>query len=229
MIYYYYSTFVYRMITTIIWSPTQWSLLQHRECREKYIRIKEKTYFYFTVDYLDISHAVDNSVDDLPIREFLANNDVTILSALNRGDKLVFLHNVPADENCVIFYKIPQIGGNQQTTDVPLGILTLEGGLTKSIYNSVSRIFSPHVTKVRGRWILLIIFSAEVEQWKVDEKKSIFHEQKVDTQIIKCKTATKLTCNVEVTDQSSAPAIKKTRHHARTRNLLSCPNRRHLM
>lgn len=32
------------------------------------------------------------------------------------------------------------IGGDNQ----PLGILTLEGGLVKSIYNSVSRVFSPH-------------------------------------------------------------------------------------
>lgn len=99
------------------------------------------------MDYFAISQP---NTDDLPIREFLENDDITILSALNHGNKIVFLHNVPTDENCVIFYKIPQIGGNQQTADAPLGMLTLEGGLTKSIYNSVTRIFSPHVTKVRA-------------------------------------------------------------------------------
>lgn len=107
--------------------------------------------FVLPVDYLNINQTSD-TVDDLPIREFLEHDDVTILAALNHGNGLVFRHNVPADENCVIFYKIPQIGGNQATTTdaspPPLGILTLEGGLTKSIYNSVSRIFSPHVTKV---------------------------------------------------------------------------------
>lgn len=99
------------------------------------------------MDYFAISQP---STDDLPIREFLENDDITILSALNHGNKIAFLHNVPTDENCVIFYKIPQIGGNQQTADAPLGMLTLEGGLTKSIYNSVTRIFSPHVTKVKN-------------------------------------------------------------------------------
>lgn len=101
-----------------------------------------------TVEYFTISEA---SVDDQPIREFLENDDITVLSALNRGNKLIFLHNVPADENCVVFYKTPQIGSKQETNDVPLGMLTLEGGLTKSIYNSVSRVFSPQVTKVCKR------------------------------------------------------------------------------
>lgn len=102
------------------------------------------------MDYLNINHATDG-VDDLPIREFLEHDDITVLSAQNQSGKLLFAHSVPADENCVIFYKIPQIGSNQPTTDAPLGILTLEGGLTKSIYNSVARVFSPHVAKVSAR------------------------------------------------------------------------------
>lgn len=56
--------------------------------------------------------------------------------------------------NCVIFYKIPQIGCNQQTADVPLGMLTLERDLAKSIYNSVSKVFcvlctAPHTCDIK--------------------------------------------------------------------------------
>lgn len=105
------------------------------------------------MDYFAITQ---ENAEELPIREFLENDDIAILSALVQGGKLVFWHNVPPEENCVIFYKIPQIGGNQQTADVPLGMLTLEGGLTKSIYNSVSRVFSPHVTKVTTHYAVLL-------------------------------------------------------------------------
>lgn len=55
---------------------------------------------------------------------------------------------MPTDENCILFYKIPQLGVVQTNVDVPIGILTLEGGLVKSIYNSVSRVYAPNVTKV---------------------------------------------------------------------------------
>lgn len=68
----------------------------------------------------------------------------------------------------MLFYKIPQVGNgigsagagagaggkqahrtaataaaSERNQQQPLGILTLEGGLVKSIYNSVSRVFSP--------------------------------------------------------------------------------------
>lgn len=108
--------------------------------------------------------------DDLPIKEFLESDELTLLAAINHGDKLIFAHTISEDENCLVFYKIPQIGrGNSHSHSIsgtatmatpaaappssvndvmPLGILTLEGGLAKSIYNSVSRVFSPHVAKV---------------------------------------------------------------------------------
>lgn len=94
----------------------------------------------------------------MPIREFLESNELTVLAAINHGDKLIFSHSITEDENCLVFYKIPQIGSSgvarqssaddDNATIFPLGILTLEGGLAKSIYNSISRVYSPYVAKV---------------------------------------------------------------------------------
>lgn len=101
-------------------------------------------------------HATDNKYDESSIREFLESDDLTVLAAINNGDKLIFNHFISDDENCLVFYKIPKIGSgiaqsssidNNETVPL-LGILTLEGGLAKSIYNSISRVFSPHVIKV---------------------------------------------------------------------------------
>lgn len=104
-----------------------------------------------------------SAIDDLAIKEFLDNDELTVLAAINHGDRLIFNHNISVDENCIVFYKIPQINGgvrqrhgsnddDNATIDdanhFPFGILTLEGGLAKSIYNSMARIFSPSVTQV---------------------------------------------------------------------------------
>lgn len=96
------------------------------------------------------------------ILEFLENDEITVISAVHnkQEDKIKFHHRILNDEVCLLFYKIPQVGksvgghgaagaGAMATTahsidNQPLGILTLEGGLVKSIYNSVSRVFSPH-------------------------------------------------------------------------------------
>lgn len=89
------------------------------------------------------------------VREFCENDDITILAATTKGQTISYQHKVPTDENCLLFYKIPQFGNitnvskDQQPHQQPLGMLTLEGGLVKSIYNSVSRVFLPHLTKVR--------------------------------------------------------------------------------
>lgn len=127
----------------------------------------------FPVDYFSLNETA--TCDDLPIKEFLESDELTLLAAINHGDKVIFAHAISEDENCLVFYKIPQIGrsgssgggvgrhtinGTTRTATtvaaspssvndvMPLGILTLEGGLAKSIYNSVSRVFSPHVAKV---------------------------------------------------------------------------------
>lgn len=125
--------------------------------------------WHLSVDYFSLNE--NAACDDLPIKEFLESDELTLLAAINHGDKLIFAHAISEDENCLVFYKIPQIGRstssshhrngivNGRTTSssaapssvndvTPLGILTLEGGLAKSIYNSVSRVFSPHVAKV---------------------------------------------------------------------------------
>lgn len=79
------------------------------------------------------------------------------MAAINHDDQLIFSHSIADDENCLVFYKIPQIGNEiarQSSADhdkanvLRLGILTLEGGLAKSIYNSISRVYSPFVAKV---------------------------------------------------------------------------------
>lgn len=90
------------------------------------------------------------------ILEFLEQEEHTVISAVhNKSDgKIKFQHRIPNDEVCLLFYKVPQVGqGNTGGSVVGgeggeplLGILTLEGGLVKSIYNSVSRVFSPHAT-----------------------------------------------------------------------------------
>ena len=121
--------------------------------------------FCISADYFSL-HGKNNTYDDLPIREFLESNELTVLAAINHGDKLIFSHNISEDENCLVFYKIPQIGSdvarqqssitntasdddnNDDAGTFPLGIVTLEGGLAKSIYNSISRVYSPYVAKV---------------------------------------------------------------------------------
>lgn len=124
------------------------------------------TIWHILVDYFSLNATA--AYDDLPIKEFLESDELTLLAAINHCDKLIFAHTISEDENCLVFYKIPQIGrssshiivngtatqatataATSSVNDVmPLGILTLEGGLAKSIYNSVSRVFSPHVAKV---------------------------------------------------------------------------------
>ncbi|XP_023163173.2 cytoplasmic dynein 2 heavy chain 1 [Drosophila hydei] len=91
------------------------------------------------------------------ILEFLEQEEHTVISAVhNKSDgKIKFQHRIPNDEVCLLFYKVPQVGqgaGNGGQVEPPLGILTLEGGLVKSIYNSVSRVFSPHATARRNEY-----------------------------------------------------------------------------
>ncbi|KAL7738788.1 hypothetical protein ACLKA6_008441 [Drosophila palustris] len=94
------------------------------------------------------------------ILEFLEQEEHTVISAVhNKSDgKIKFQHRIPNDEVCLLFYKVPQVGqgaggaGGGAGGEPLLGILTLEGGLVKSIYNSVSRVFSPHATARRNEY-----------------------------------------------------------------------------
>ncbi|EDW77285.2 uncharacterized protein Dwil_GK18215 [Drosophila willistoni] len=89
------------------------------------------------------------------ILEFLERDEHTIISAVhNKSDgKIKFQHRIPNDEVCLLFYKVPQVGIEANADAEPLlGILTLEGGLVKSIYNSVSRVFSPQAAARRHEY-----------------------------------------------------------------------------
>lgn len=122
------------------------------------------------MEYFGVSPPTGMTLDEhtAAILEFLENDEITVISAVHnkQEDKIKFHHRIPNDEVCLLFYKIPQVGksgvggaagasatslsvatGTTATSTLdnqPLGILTLEGGLVKSIYNSVSRVFSPH-------------------------------------------------------------------------------------
>ncbi|TMW40161.1 hypothetical protein DOY81_014759, partial [Sarcophaga bullata] len=124
-----------------------------------------------SVEYFAVNSQTGKELDEqtAAILEFLENDEITVISAVHnkQEDKIKFHHRIPNDEVCLLFYKIPQVGKTAATAasssaggdggsggvatssalamdSQPLGILTLEGGLVKSIYNSVSRIFSPH-------------------------------------------------------------------------------------
>lgn len=114
------------------------------------------------MEYFAVNAQAGKALDEhtATILEFLENDEITVISAVHnkQEDKIKFHHRIPNDEVCLLFYKIPQVGktasgngsGGVATSSAmamdsqPLGILTLEGGLVKSIYNSVSRVFSPH-------------------------------------------------------------------------------------
>ncbi|KAH8413035.1 hypothetical protein KR009_007595, partial [Drosophila setifemur] len=89
------------------------------------------------------------------IVEFLEQEEHTVIAAVQSkpDGKIRFHHRIPNEELCLLFYKVPQVGQapgeGGGATEPLLGILTLEGGMVKSIYNSVSRIFSPSANSAR--------------------------------------------------------------------------------
>lgn len=107
---------------------------------------------YFTVHGLVVSEAALEGQWSL-IREFLDNPEANVICALwDKGHSTIQFHQrIPnTEEECLLFYKIPQINKSSTAASklspeasTQLGLLTLEGGFIKSIYNSVSRVFSP--------------------------------------------------------------------------------------
>ncbi|XP_062711545.1 cytoplasmic dynein 2 heavy chain 1 [Aedes albopictus] len=83
------------------------------------------------------------------IKDFLDNDDVTILAAVSIDGEVLFQNAVPVDEHySLLFYKIPNLDyHSSQNAQPKIGMLTLEGGLAKSIYNSLQRVFSPYILK----------------------------------------------------------------------------------
>lgn len=112
------------------------------------------TNYYYTLilaEYFALPTSV-NATDSATIKEFIENVDNTILVGVAGNDeRLHFLHHIPTDESSLIFYKISN-GRNGSSAALeslpPLGMLTLDGGLVKSIYYSLQRVYSPNVTKV---------------------------------------------------------------------------------
>lgn len=91
-----------------------------------------------------------------------------MLSSTQSNGRLRFAYRVATDETCLLFYKIPQIGGAARSpvwtrvdalanSDAPspplLGMLTIDGGLVKSIYDSMVRVYLPQGTLVIYKWM----------------------------------------------------------------------------
>lgn len=115
---------------------------------------------YFAASSKVPSHSVEA---ETAVRDFVENTDNTVLAAIcTAADSrtIRFVAAVPADCDCLLFYKIPQIcpgGGGDAAAEVAsdatvdgtqLGMLTLIGGLVQSMYSSVTRVYAPHVTQV---------------------------------------------------------------------------------
>lgn len=83
--------------------------------------------------------APNSNQNESPIKEFLARSDLTILSSTLRDEELIFSNEIPESENCLIFYKIPQ----STSDDISIGLLTLEGGRARALYNSLSLVYLP--------------------------------------------------------------------------------------
>lgn len=89
------------------------------------------------------------------ILEFLEQEEHTVIAAVHSESdgRIRFHHRIPSEELSLLFYKVPQVGRSPATggssPEPLLGILTLEGGMVKSIYNSVSRVFSPSANTAR--------------------------------------------------------------------------------
>lgn len=95
----------------------------------------------------------DKHPDDAFVRDFLENEDQKIITAsLNESKKsLVFQSKIPNEnQSSLLFYKIKRSDGHK----VGLGLLTLEGGIVKSIYNSISSVFVPNDINVSNGTVL---------------------------------------------------------------------------
>lgn len=109
-----------------------------------------------TANYFNLSQN-DKSFDESYIRDFLENDSQRVLSAsLNDTRKSIqFQNKIPNEyQTVLLFYKnfSKRDGNANQRSD--LGMLTLEGGIVKSIYNSLSSIFVPSAINVSNTRLL---------------------------------------------------------------------------
>ncbi|XP_059611101.1 cytoplasmic dynein 2 heavy chain 1 [Phlebotomus argentipes] len=99
-----------------------------------------------SADFFSASQATDEST----VRAFFESEEITLLAATAHEKKIIFHHRIPQDcDNCLLYYKIPKLSKSVQedSGSASIGLLSLEGGMVKSMYNSVARIFSPNVSQ----------------------------------------------------------------------------------
>lgn len=112
------------------------------------VNFKKQSKFSSTASYFNLNQ-LDKTFDDSYVRDFLENDGQRVLSAsLNDTKKSIqFQNKIPNEyQNVLLFYKNQKTdsngnGGNGERSD--LGMLTLEGGIVKSIYNSIASMFVP--------------------------------------------------------------------------------------
>lgn len=98
-------------------------------------------------------------MSDSYVKDFLDGEGHSILTVTTNDSKnaVTFQSKIPEDsQNVLVFYKNHRNQENRfsdKTKERPktadqIGILTLEGGIVKSIYNSISSIFLPNALNV---------------------------------------------------------------------------------
>lgn len=98
------------------------------------------------------------------IREFLDYEEITILVAQLSETNCITYHNeIPNNEDTsIVFYKIPKICFDETDDSnslLQIGFLTLNGGVIRTIYNTMERIFSTRAAMVLGKSEFVSSFS----------------------------------------------------------------------